>query len=61
MKNPTTPMDDNGDDSFDWHDSLSDEEWEECVRGALSDEPWVDPYLQGGHYEANEHMEGESW
>jgi hypothetical protein len=22
----------------DWHDSLSDEEWEECVRGALSDE-----------------------
>lgn len=67
----TTPMDDNGDDSFDWHDSLSDEEWEECVRGALSDEQMyprdtelsgdMDPYLQGGHYEANEYMEGESW
>ena len=51
--NTTNPIDDNGDDSFDWHDSLSDEEWEECVRGALSDEQMYpqDPYLQGGHYE----------
>ena len=47
--NTTTPIDDNGDDSFDWHDSLSDEEWEECVRGALSDEQMYprDPYLYG--------------
>jgi len=59
--NTTTPMDDNGDDCFDWHNSLSQEEWEECVRGAESDEqmyPQDDPY---GHHEANEYWEGESW
>ena len=50
MKNTTTPMDDNGDDSFeDWYpttpeeleaafgeteeDFVTEEEWEECLRG----------------------------
>lgn len=35
--NTTTPIDDNGDDSFDWHE-MSDEEWEESLFGALSEE-----------------------
>ena len=58
MKNPTTPMDDNGDDSFyeDLFDGL-----DSIPTDPMLDEPWVDPYLQGGHYEANEYMEGESW
>jgi hypothetical protein len=66
MKNTTTPMDDNGDDSFDWR-----EDWEpmtpeqiaelEEAERAASEAAWEDPYLQGGHYEANEYMEGESW
>lgn len=31
------------------------------VFGPAPDEPWVDPYLQGGHHEPDEYMEGESW
>ena len=76
MKNTTTPMDDNGDDSFDWRedwepmtpeeleaafpdihaDVTSDEEWEERVRGALSDEQMYprDTELSGD-------MDPESW
>jgi hypothetical protein len=67
MKNTTTPMDDNGDDSFDWREDwepMTPEELEAAfpdIHEDVTNSAWEDPYLQGGHYEANEYMEGESW
>ena len=67
MCNTTAPMDDSDDDSFSDFDA-SDSFYEHLFEGLDSiptdpmlDEPWVDPYLQGGHHEADEYMEGESW
>lgn len=49
----TTPNDSFYEDLFDGMDSIPTD--------PMLDEPWVDPYLQGGHYEADEYLEGESW
>ena len=78
MKNTTTPMDDNGDDSFeDWYpttpeeleaafgetggDSMSDEEWEECILRGQDEFDDTEAQMFPRDHELPGDMDPESW